>query len=379
MTRKEFLAMFGLLSLGTLTSPRMLHAKKPRHVLVVGAGAAGLTAGYRLQQRGIDFQILEASTTFGGRMKRNLGFADFPLPLGAEWLHTLPKVLDALVDNPATNVAVQTLGYDQKDVYAFWDGMALTQANLGRETDLKFVNSSWFDFFEAYIVPSVIDQIRFQNPVTTIDTSQARATVQTQSGVEFSGDAIIVTVPLKMLQGRQITFVPPLPQPKIDAIDTAIFWEGYKAFLEFDEPFYPAYTEIEVNPRTSGQHGFYDASYGQNTRRHILGLFAVGSAARPYLGVSEAVVAHHILSQLDEIFDGRATPSFRKIITQDWSNEPHIGGAYLQDHEDWKKVRQLGNSVGSNLHFAGEAYTTGEEWGAVHNAALAAKRVVDRL
>ncbi|WP_299349155.1 FAD-dependent oxidoreductase [uncultured Maritalea sp.] len=371
--------MFGLLSLSTFASPRMLHAKKPRHVLVVGAGAAGLIAGYRLQQRGIDFQILEASTTFGGRMKRNLGFADFPLPLGAEWLHTRPKVLDTLVDNPATNVAVQTLSYDQKDVYAFWDGMVLTQANLGREPDLKFVNSSWFDFFEAYIVPSVIDQIRFQNPVTTIDTSQGRATVQTQSGVDFSGDAIIVTVPLKMLQRRQITFIPPLPQPKIDAIDTAIFWEGYKAFLEFDEPFYPAYTEIEVNPRTSGQHGFYDASYGQNTRRHILGLFAVGSAARPYLGVSEAVVAHQILSQLDEIFDGRATPSFRKIITQDWSNEPHIGGAYLQDHEDWKQVRQLGNSVGSNLHFAGEAYTTGEEWGAVHNAALAAKRVVDRF
>ncbi len=312
-------------------------------------------------------------------MKRNLGFADFPLPMGAEWLHARPEVFDMLIANSTTKVAVQTLGYDKNDVYAFWDGTVLKRANLSGETDLKFINSSWFDFFEHYIVPFVIDEIKFQNPVTTIDTPQGRATVQTQSGQEFSGDAVIVTVPLKMLQERRITFVPHLTQSKTHDIDTAIFWEGYKAFLEFDEQFYPAYTEIGVTPSASGQHGFYDASYGQNTQRHILGLFAVGSAARPYLRMSEDVVAQLILSQLDEIFDGKATPSFRKIITQDWSNEPHIGGAYIQDHEDWKRVRQLGNSVGSSLYFAGEAYTDGEEWGSVHNAALAAKRVVDQL
>jgi monoamine oxidase len=379
MTRKEFLAMAGLLGLGTLTSAKALQAENLRNVLIIGAGAAGLTAGYRLQQRGINFQILEASTTYGGRMKRNLGFADFPLPLGAEWLHTAPRVFNDIVADSTLDVSVQTVGYKRDDVYAFWDGGNLTRENLGVQTDRKLVNSSWFDFFDQYIVPSVADRIQFQTLVTAIDTSQGRAVVQSRSGEEFTADVVLVTVPLKMLQERRIAFAPPLPQPKIDAIDAAVFWEGYKAFLEFEDPFYPAYTEIKVTPESAGQHSFYDAAYGQNTQHHVLGLFAVGLAARPYVGLSKTAVTRLILRQLDEMFDGQATPRFRKIIIQDWSSEPYVGGSYVQDHEDWERIRQLGRPVGPHLFFAGEAYTTGENWGAVHNAALAAKRVIDQL
>lgn len=105
----------------------------------------------------------------------------------------------------------------------------------------------------------------------------------------------------------------------------------------------------------------------------------MGRAARLYLGLSDAAASRDILRQLDEIFNGQATPHFRKIVTQNWSSEPFVGGAYVQDHEDWKRVRQLGQPVGAHLYFAGEAYTTGENWGAVHDAALAAKSVVDQL
>ncbi len=53
-------------------------------VVIIGAGAGGLSVGYLLQQQGIDFEILEASSIYGGRMRINTGFADFPIPLGAE-------------------------------------------------------------------------------------------------------------------------------------------------------------------------------------------------------------------------------------------------------------------------------------------------------
>ncbi|MGB7316881.1 MAG: NAD(P)/FAD-dependent oxidoreductase [Planktotalea sp.] len=379
MTRKEFLVMAGLLGLGALNAPKVIQAAGVRNVLVIGAGAAGLTAGYRLRQRGIGFQILEASSDYGGRMKRNLGFADFPIPLGAEWLHATPQVFADIATSPRKAVSVQTKGYKRTDDYAFWDGEVLRRTNLGAHPDRKFVNSSWFDFFDQYIIPSVHDKIRFRTPVTSIDTSQGRAIVKTLAGEEFTADAVLVTVPLKMLQERRISFTPPLPQSKIDAIDKAVFWDGYKAFLEFDEQFYPTYTELEVTPEKAGQHIFYDASYGQNTRRFVLGLFAVGRAAQRYLGLSDAAVTRDILRQLDEIFAGQATPRFRKIITQNWSSEPFIGGAYVRDHENWKRVRQLGRPVGAHLFFAGEAYTAGEDWGAVHDAALAAKAVVDQL
>jgi monoamine oxidase len=40
-------------------------------VIIVGAGLAGLSAGYRLKQKGYDVLILEASDRPGGR-KRSL-------------------------------------------------------------------------------------------------------------------------------------------------------------------------------------------------------------------------------------------------------------------------------------------------------------------
>jgi len=50
-------------------------------IIVVGAGAAGLTAGHLLEQRGIDFEILEARPTSGGRVRKLEGFADFPIAI----------------------------------------------------------------------------------------------------------------------------------------------------------------------------------------------------------------------------------------------------------------------------------------------------------
>ena len=35
-------------------------------VIVIGAGASGLVAGHILKEHGIEFQILEASSQFGG-------------------------------------------------------------------------------------------------------------------------------------------------------------------------------------------------------------------------------------------------------------------------------------------------------------------------
>ena len=74
-------------------------------VVIVGAGAAGLTAGYLLNRIGIDVQILEASSIYGGRVKRLDGFTDVPLDLGAEWIHTEPSILGDIVDNPDINTS----------------------------------------------------------------------------------------------------------------------------------------------------------------------------------------------------------------------------------------------------------------------------------
>jgi monoamine oxidase len=56
-------------------------------VIVIGAGAAGLYAGWYLQERGFQVKVLEASDRIGGRVRPLAGFADFDIELGAEEIH----------------------------------------------------------------------------------------------------------------------------------------------------------------------------------------------------------------------------------------------------------------------------------------------------
>lgn len=55
--------------------------------LIIGAGAAGLAAGRMLHDAGQDILILEARDRIGGRIWTDESFTDFPLELGAEFIH----------------------------------------------------------------------------------------------------------------------------------------------------------------------------------------------------------------------------------------------------------------------------------------------------
>ncbi|MEO1258421.1 MAG: FAD-dependent oxidoreductase [Bacteroidota bacterium] len=385
MTRKEFLKMCGVLGVGfpfqatvTSCSEEDITPGSVEKVLIIGAGAAGLSAGYLLNQRGIDFEILEASSNYGGRMKRTNDFANFPIPLGGEWLHVEKGVLDEIVNDSSIQVNVETTPYDPNVDYGLFEGQQISVADVGFTIDQKFINSTWFDFFEDYIVPSVEAQIKYNKIVESIDYSGDQVLVKT-ANEEFSADKVIVAVPVKILQNGAITFTPELPGDKSDAINNVTVWDGCKAFIEFSEKFYPTFTAFETIPESAGQKLYYDAAYGQNTTQHILGLFAVGVEAHPYIERTGDDLINYMLNELDAIYDNKASASYVKHIFQNWNAEPFANGAYIYDDEDWRRVRTLGESVGNNLFFAGDAYTTGEDWSSVHTAARSAKRAVQEL
>lgn len=387
MTRKEFLKISAIFGVGlpiqsTLTSCSTDDSPSPDFsgsVLIIGAGAAGLSAGYLLKQRGIDFQIIEASSTYGGRMKTTNDFADFPIPLGAEWIHTDTDIFNRIVNDGSVDVGIEAISYKNTDRSGLWRNGVLTIEDLGVENDKNFLNSSWYDFFNEYIVPTVRDKISFSHIVTTVDYSGDKVVVNTQNSEQFTADKVIVTAPLKILQNGDITFSPSLPNDKINAINNTDVWDGIKVFFEFSEEFYPTYVDFDINPSTLGQKLYFDAAYGQNTNRNILGFFCVGTPALPYTALSGNALKDFMLDELDEIFSNQASSNYIKHIEQNWSSEPFSQGAYLNDHENWREVRELSKTVADKLYFAGEAYTLGEDWGSVHNAAEAAKRAVDEI
>ncbi len=99
-------------------------------VIVVGAGASGLTAAYILERQGVEVQVIEAQDVYGGRMREATDFADFPIDLGAEWIHEDPSVLTQIVQDDTVTVDVETIVYNPRDVYEPKIS-ALVQADAG--------------------------------------------------------------------------------------------------------------------------------------------------------------------------------------------------------------------------------------------------------
>ena len=384
MNRQEFIKMCGIFGLSLPLSSMVKACSKAEvqtsdvgNIIIIGAGAAGLTAGYLLQQQGIEFQILEASSLYGGRMKRTTEFANFPIPLGAEWIHVKPEILEEIVNDDSVDINVETTTYGPAD-YAFYKGERVSMRDIGFKEDSKFINATWFDFFEQYIAPFVEERITYNAVVEAIDYSTETSQVKTQNNT-YSANRVIVTVPVKMLQNGAINFIPELPSKKQNAINNVRVWDGCKAFIEFSQKFYPAAVAFEIIPETAGQKLYYDAAYGQNTSQHVLGLFAVGTGTRPYVELSDDELSEYMLNELDELFDGQASPHYVKHIFQNWNAEPYANGAYVVDHENWCRVRTLGKSVDDRVFFAGTAYTKGEDWSSVHTAARSARRAVEEI
>src|ERR1700675_443526 len=67
-------------------------------VAIIGGGAAGIAAGRRLRQAGVDCLVIEARPRLGGRAWTVADASGFPLDLGCGWLHSADK-------NPWTTIA----------------------------------------------------------------------------------------------------------------------------------------------------------------------------------------------------------------------------------------------------------------------------------
>ncbi len=361
-------------------------------VLVIGAGPAGMTAAHLLRRRGVEVEVLEAGSTHGGRIRHDLAFADFPIPLGAEWLHVDAAVLDDIVGasgidasgggGPGAEATVDLVDYQNDDRAAYVDGASVEFGPLVPDVfdgDKKFRRSSWLDFFDRHVMDGISDVIRYDSRVVAIDHGGDRVTVTDADGGTHEADRVIVTVPLAILARRDIAFDPPLEPDRLRRLDEATVWSGLKAFFEFDEAFYPVAVVLPDSETAAGQRLFYDAAYGQDSAHHILGLFSVGAQAEVYQAMTDDELRADVLAELDDAFAGAASRSYVRHLVWDWNEQPFARGAYLEDDADPGLTRALARPLSAQVFFAGDSYTTFDDWGSVHAAAWSAIETVDRL
>jgi len=340
MTKREFLKNFATLGIASPFIVSLLSSCRKDElffqdidvnfngkILVIGAGAAGITAGHILNKQGIDFQILEASPIHGGRVKKAPDFVDFPIDLGAEWIHTDPSILAKLNNAPQSNVDIDIITYNPKTI-SVWKNDKLRKRNIASNfySEYKFKNSTWFDFFDQLMIPEIKDRIVYNSPVTEID----------------------------------------MP-------------DGLKVFIEFSEKFYPDMVMLDnlLEGAINGEHTYYDAAFEKDTDNHVFALFAVGDKATKYTSLeTDEAIFNKVMEELDAIFDGKASQFYMQHIVQNWSKEAFIQGSYSHG---WSSPEVLASPVNNRLFFAGEAMATNGNTSTVHGASESAYAMIEMM
>jgi monoamine oxidase len=340
-------------------------------VTIVGAGAAGLAAAYILDRYAIDFEVLEARPRIGGRVMRAPDFADFPIDLGAEWIHENPSILAELIDDRQVEGAIDVVPYTFERLSTYNNGRLRSHNWAGNYYgEYKFKSTTWFGFLENYIAAPILDRVHLRSAVTEVDYSGNQVTLLTEDGARYESDRVILTAPVAVMRAGLIGFEPALPAAKIQAFDSVTVPDGIKAFFEFSQRFYPdVVLDGGLLGATSRDHLLYDAAYLKESDRLILGVFSVGERASRYTGLADEDIAQLLLSEMDEVFDGKASRYHVKHVVQNWSAEPYSRGAYSTGFSGGASpvINQLRAPVNERLFFAGEALSK-EHWATVHGA-----------
>ncbi len=354
-------------------------------VIIVGAGASGLAAAKKLEEQGINYQILEATDKVGGRIQKDENFADFPIDLGAEWIHADKSILTELLGQPGTEPEMETILYQPLDIYvvegSFYYQIPPVELETFYEsyiTEYKFKNTTWFDYIHDNFATVVSDNIVFNASVNSIDYSGDKVVVTTVDGSEYIGDQVISTVSVGVLKSDAITFVPVLPVEKKEAIESVELLPGFKLCLKFSEKFYP---DIIIVDTPSGEKTYYDMAYHKEKEDQVLGLLTTGISAEEYYQLENPqAIVDAVLEELDAHLDGAASQYYTgEYILKDWGQQVSTLGTWPSNSANSSTIEALNAPLDGKVFFAGVSFDDKELRGSVQSAITSGYDVVDRV
>ena len=357
-------------------------------VIIIGAGAAGLAAARTLEAAGTDYMILEAEAHYGGRTQKNDTFADFPIDLGAEWIHTHKSILNELLDIPGEEPEMETILYQPMDIYL------LSGARYEKfpEEDLedfyddyieeyKFKRATWYDYLSDYFAEEVSQHIVYNARVVELDHSQEQVSILTEDGDAYTADHVILTVSVGVLRSGSLSFIPEMPTAKLEAIDSVEFLPGFKLFMKFDERVYP---DVVSCATPSGEKTFYDLAYHKDAEDHVLALLSTGASAQSYteLGSTEAMV-QAVLDELDPLWGGAASAHYTgEHLYKDWGTPVTTLGTWTSNIAGAAIHDELTAPLNDKIFFAGETFKVPNPdymRGSVHGAILSGYAAADAV
>jgi monoamine oxidase len=403
-------------------------------VVVVGAGAAGLTAARVLVAGGLAVRVLEARNRVGGRAWTERETFGVPIDRGCAWLHSADRnpwatyarergftVLDrppdwgrrigrerisaerrarmdadweraenaiaaaatAGRDLPASSVLPADLEYRPllDAIMSWWMGVdtsELSTADFAASEDTE-INWAVAEGLGAVVASASHGlDIELGCPVTSIDWGADRVRASTPRGTVESR-AIVVTVPTTLLARGEPRFVPALPAEYGEAFAGLALGVANKVFFELEPgalPF-PGTTNFVASDRTARTMSFSVRPAGQEV---LLAYFGGAYARELELGGMLVAAARE---ELVRIFGADLGRRIRRSTATAWSTDPWARGAYSAARPGYARCRRvLTRPVARRVFFAGEACVV-DTFGAIHGAwasgAESARQVIETL
>lgn len=388
ITRRQFLRRSALAVAGVgLVSPALITIRGPaRKVLILGAGMAGLVAGYELAKLGHDVTILEARPRPGGRVHTlREPFADgLYAEAGAARIRNTHELTLKYVKEfdlplepfyPSNNKIVRfdLGGRREVPIEGYTDAMTQNyNEELGGTPEIWHTIKGGMDLLPKAFAARLGDKIHYGAAVVRIDQDAKQATVkfvQNGSTQTMSADVVLSTIPFTVLRRLEL---PGLSSRKKDLIKHTPYDNVSRVYLQTKTRFW----------ESNGLNGFaftkdaieiWQPTWNQPGPRGILMTYARFTEADRITALKEPERIKQALHQLDSIFRG-SRANFEHAVTKCWSEDEWSRGA-------WGFVGLLelltASAPDGRVYFAGEHLSPLYSWiqGALSTALKAVKDI----
>jgi monoamine oxidase len=389
INRRTFLARSTLALAGAVMARYQLItvAAAPQKIIIIGAGMAGLSAGYELTQLGHDVTILEARARPGGRvytlrepftdgLYAEAGAARIPdthdLTLKYVKLFALP--LEPMYPSQPSALVANGPGMKRVPIDDFTKAMGnILGPELGTPAAHWSKIKGGNDLLPKAFASRLASRIQYESPVVRIDQDDKSATVTfVHKGTPqtIAADRILVTVPFSLL--RDIKLPEKFPEKKIKAIKQQKYdavsrvylqtkkrsWEerGLNGFCLTDEP-------VEI----------WHPTWSQPGPRGIVMTYARPGAAETITAMKEPERISSAIKQVDALLPG-VRENFETGASKCWMEDEWSRGAWA--FAGINGLAMFGIPEG-RIHFAGEHLSFLPSWmqGALASSAVAVKQI----
>ena len=426
MDRRKFLKT-SLSTLTFATFPGISFAQSNPDVVVIGAGAAGLSATAELIRRGISVSCIEGMNRIGGRCYTNMSTFGVPADHGAHWLHGHKQNEIAIFGKKHKD---KFKIYKEPDRSVVYDGKRKVNENKlwkiykkiekirENSSDKPFMDlipekikkNDWFDTAHKASMArdfgefsSYDDSNNFYDPgwdsgnalcregygtllayyrkdipvklntiVNEIKWGGKGVQVVTNKGT-INAKACIVTVSAGVLKAEKIKFTPVLPLRNQEALESVSMTVSNRVLMQLNKKFlgkFKSDTNFYIKCDSNGAKSPETIAYGllkmSGTNVCLFGISGQFSKDLENEG-SEAMI-DFVLNKLKSAWGSKFYEKyFIKAIATGWANNPFTLGGYSGGVPGKsRKRRDIKFPVGDRIFFAGEA--TAGAFSTVHGA-----------